>query len=73
MGQLEGVEKMIIVGRHCPQILQQVQAAVSALSSLKVELLKRHLSECLAESSQTKNYSRLTDQVLEIVQIQMRK
>jgi DNA-binding FrmR family transcriptional regulator len=73
LGQLEGIEKMITNRRYCPQILQQVQAAISALNSLKMEILKRHLSECLAESAQTGNYSRLVEQVLEIFQIQVRR
>jgi DNA-binding FrmR family transcriptional regulator len=73
LGQLEGVEKMIDSHRPCPQVLQQVQAAISGLTSLKMEILKRHLNECVAESTQTANYSKFVGQVLEIVQIQMRK
>jgi DNA-binding FrmR family transcriptional regulator len=73
LGQLEGVERMIDSHRPCPQVLQQVQAAISGLTSLKIEILKRHLNECVAESIQTANYSKLVGQVLEIVQIQMRK
>lgn len=73
LGQLEGVERMIDSRRPYPQILQQVHAAISGLTSLKVELLKCHLNECLTESAQTANYSKLVGQVLEIVQMQMRK
>lgn len=73
LGQLEGVERMLDSNRPYPQVLQQVQAAISGLTSLKMEILKRHLNECLTESTQTANYSKLVGQVLEIVQIQMRK
>lgn len=73
LGQLEGVERMINSHRPCPQVLQQVQAAISALTSLKMEILKRHLNECVAESKQTENYSNLVGQMLEIVQTQMRR
>jgi DNA-binding FrmR family transcriptional regulator len=73
LGQLEGVERMIDSHRPCPQVLQQVQAAISGLTSLKMEILKRHLNECVAESTQTANFSKLVGQVLEIVQIQIRK
>ena len=69
LGQLEGVEKMINERRYCPQIIQQVQAATSALNSLKMEILKRHLNECLMESARSANYKRLVEQVLEIVQL----
>lgn len=73
LGQLRGIEKMIDSRRPWPQILQQVQAAISGLASLKMELLKHQLNECLRESSQTANYSKLVTHVLEIVQIQSRK
>lgn len=73
LGQLEGVEKMIAGHRPLPQIVQQIQAAIAGLVSLKLELLKRHFSECLAEAAQTENYSRLVQQVLETMNIQMRK
>lgn len=73
VGQLGGVERMIVSNRPCPQVLQQVQAAISGLTSLKMEILKRHLNECVVESTQTANLSKLVEQVLEIVQIQTRK
>ncbi|MBX9767582.1 MAG: metal-sensitive transcriptional regulator [Bdellovibrionales bacterium] len=68
-GQLEGIEKMMADSRHCPQIIQQVQAVVSALGSLKVEILKRYLDECLAEAQETSNYNRLKEQAVEIVRM----
>lgn len=71
-GQLEGIEKMIVARRYCPEILQQIKAASSALNALKIEILKRHLRECVAESAKTQNYSRLIEQVMEIMQTQVR-
>ena len=73
LGQLEGVEKMIAGQRPLLQIVQQIHAAIAGLASLKLELLKRHFGECLAESAQTGNYSRLVQQVLETMNLQMRK
>ena len=72
-GQIEGIERMIVERRYCPQIINQVQAAASALHSLKIEILKRHLNECLMESARSQNFSKLIEQVLEIVQPQMKK
>lgn len=73
VGQLMGVEKMISEHRPGPQILQQVQAAISGLTSLKVVILKSHLDECLEEAEQTGNNSRFIERALEIISIQMRK
>ena len=58
-GQWEGIEKMMDDNRNCPQILQRSQAAVSALDSLKIEILKLFLAEFLDEFVRTSNYTRL--------------
>ena len=71
-GQLDGIEKMINDGRYCPDILQQIKAASSALNALKTEILKTHLNECLADSARSKDYSRLLEQVLELVRAQLK-
>jgi DNA-binding FrmR family transcriptional regulator len=65
VGQLAGMEKMINEGRPCTEIMQQARAAHSAMKSLEVAILKRHLSTCIAnsakyESSQAFNH-RLKD------------
>lgn len=73
IGQLEGVEKMIVDRRYCPQILQQIKAATSALTALRVEILKRHLTECVSESAKTGNNSRLLEQVVEIILTQIKR
>ena len=72
IGQLEGIEKMIVARRYCPEILQQVKAASSALNALRIEVLKRHVNECVAESVKTGNFPRLLEQVFEILQTQVR-
>ena len=72
IGQLEGVEKMILARRYCPQILQQITSASSALNALKIEIMKTHLNECLTESARSGNYTKLLEQVLEIVQTKVR-
>lgn len=72
VGQLQGVEKMILARRYCPQILQQITSASSALNALKIEIMKTHLNECLTESARSGNYTRLLEQVLEIVQAKAR-
>ena len=72
IGQLEGVEKMIVARRYCPQIVQQITSASSALHALKIEIMKTHLNECLNESARSGNYAKLLEQVLEIVQTKVR-
>lgn len=40
LGQLEGLERMIDSQRPLLQVLQQVQAAISGLTSLKLEIVQ---------------------------------
>ena len=47
VGQAEGIRKMIDEGRYCVEILHQIAALRSALDSLGIELLTRHLEGCV--------------------------
>ena len=46
-GQVAGVQRMIGEDRYCVDILHQIAAIRSALDSLGVELLTRHLESCV--------------------------
>ena len=73
LGQLHGIEKMLTERRPLSQVVQQVQAAVAGLSSLKAELLKRHLEICLDESTKTGDYGRLLYEVAHIMRMQAKR
>ena len=49
-GQVEGVKKMIEEQRYCPEILSQLRAIRSAVKSVEVEILRRHLSSCVTQA-----------------------
>ncbi len=51
IGQLEGVERMIRERRYCPEILQQLRAANSAVKALELEILKGHIGSCIKTSA----------------------
>lgn len=46
-GQVAGVQRMIDDDRYCLDVLHQIAAIRSALDSLGVELLTRHLESCV--------------------------
>jgi DNA-binding FrmR family transcriptional regulator len=46
-GQVAGVQRMLAEGRYCVDVLHQIAAVRSALDSLGVELLTRHLESCV--------------------------
>ena len=46
-GQVAGIERMLEEKRYCVDILNQIAAVRSALDALGVELLTRHLENCV--------------------------
>lgn len=49
-GQVEGIKKMIVEKRYCPDILMQLRAARSALRSIEANIFETHLQHCVANS-----------------------
>jgi DNA-binding FrmR family transcriptional regulator len=47
-GQVAGLQKMVQEDRYCVDILTQLAAVRSALDAVGVELLTRHLQNCVA-------------------------
>lgn len=50
IGQLNGVSKMIEANTYCPEILIQTKAIASAIKSLEVNLLDKHINHCVKHS-----------------------
>jgi DNA-binding FrmR family transcriptional regulator len=50
IGQLEGVKRMIVDGRYCPEILALLRGIRAAVKAVESNILKRHLEHCVARS-----------------------
>lgn len=46
-GQIRGIAKMIEEEKYCIDILNQLKAAKSAISTIEGKILKTHLKNCL--------------------------
>ena len=55
MGQLKGVEKMIVEKKYCMDILQQTRAVSSAIKSLENNILNKHIDHCLTDAIKKNN------------------
>ena len=55
MGQLKGVEKMIVEKKYCMDILQQTRAATSAINFLKNNILNKHIDHCVTDAIKKNN------------------
>jgi DNA-binding FrmR family transcriptional regulator len=48
-GQIRGIKAMVDEGAYCPDIIVQVSAVSSALSSFSKALLTNHINTCVKE------------------------
>ncbi|WP_136525341.1 metal-sensitive transcriptional regulator [Geomonas ferrireducens] len=55
-GQVAGIERMLDEKRYCVDILNQISAVRSALDALGVELLTRHLENCVLGQGSDKQH-----------------
>lgn len=53
IGHLESVKRMVEDGRDCTEVLVQLAAVRSALSSTARVILKDHLEHCITDAAQT--------------------
>ena len=49
-GQMRGLQRMVEEDQYCIDILTQISAARSALNSVGMKVLRRHVQTCLTEA-----------------------
>ena len=49
-GQVRGVQNMIDEGQYCIDILNQIKAVRSAITSVEGKILKKHMKECVKDA-----------------------
>lgn len=69
IGQLEGVQRMILEQRYCPEIIQQLRAANSAIKALELEVLKGHLNSCIRTSAKSDKSSAFENKLKELLDL----
>ena len=68
-GQVEAVERMLKENRYCPEILQQIRAAHSALKSLEASVLEAHLRGCVHKAFTAKDPIEAEKKMNELIQL----
>ena len=66
-GQVEGVERMIIDRRYCPEIVQQIKAIRSALKSLETAVIEGHMRHCVKEAIASRDAYVVQEKIEEII------
>ena len=54
-GQIKGVARMVDAGQYCIDILDQLRAAKSAITTVENKILEKHIQECVTVSLQSEN------------------
>lgn len=49
-GQIRGIQKMILDGKPCGEILIQLNAARRAMQNASIAVLKNYLNQCIADT-----------------------
>ncbi len=50
IGQMEGIRRMVVESRYCPDILIQLRAVRSAIKQVENNILRKHLQHCVAQA-----------------------
>ena len=68
-GQIDGISRMIVENRYCPDILIQTRAVMSAIRSLESSLLERHLNHCVRSAFESEDETESQAKVSELIEI----
>lgn len=66
-GQVEGVERMIVDHRYCPEIVQQIKAIRSALKGLEASVIEGHMRSCVKEAIASRDAYVAQEKIEEII------
>jgi DNA-binding FrmR family transcriptional regulator len=69
VGQLRGVEKMILEDKYCIDIITQTSAIKSAISSLEDEMLSAHLLHCAEKQAKGGQVKKLQEEILKVYKL----
>jgi CsoR family transcriptional regulator, copper-sensing transcriptional repressor len=68
-GQIEGIERMILDRRYCPDIIAQLKAASAGLRATEAEVLKAHLRGCVKSALAGKDAFKSEEKIQEIIKM----
>ena len=70
-GQIKGVARMVDEGQYCIDILDQLRAAKSAITTVENKILEKHIQECVTVSLQSQE--NIDTKIQELMRVLKRK
>lgn len=68
-GQVDAVGRMIESNEYCPDIIQQLRAATSALKSLEAVILEAHLEHCVKDAIASNSEADAKKKITELISL----
>ena len=68
-GQIRGINKMVEEGQYCVDIVNQINAATSALRRVAENILARHMQTCVADALKGKSEIERQKKINEVLAI----
>ncbi len=72
LGQVHGVEKMILQDKYCTDIITQTSAIKSAISALEDEMLESHLMHCLHTNIKQAQLKKMQSEIIKVYKLKRR-
>ena len=69
IGQVNGVEKMILDDTYCIDIITQTSAIKSAISALEDEMLESHLTHCLDAPRNKSRQKEMQEEIMKVYKL----
>ncbi|HKL22380.1 MAG TPA: metal-sensitive transcriptional regulator [Tichowtungia sp.] len=68
-GQINGIKRMIEEEKYCIDIITQIQAARSALRSLELKILEKHMQHCVNNALTGGNHEEAEQKTAELLRV----
>jgi DNA-binding FrmR family transcriptional regulator len=68
-GQVNGIKRMVEEEKYCIDIITQVQAARSALRSVELQILEKHMHHCVSDAFQSGSKKESNEKLDELLRV----
>ncbi|MGE4488954.1 MAG: metal-sensitive transcriptional regulator [Kiritimatiellales bacterium] len=68
-GQVQGVKRMVEEKQYCIDIITQIQAARSALRSVELQILQKHIQHCVNDAFTSGSKESVDEKMEELLRV----
>ncbi len=72
-GQVQGVKRMVEEEKYCIDIINQIQAARSALRSVELKILEKHMHHCVSNAFESGRQAEAVEKIAELLKVMKKK